>query len=98
MVIALAAGIAFAATAIGTGWLAFRGPGRWFVDRPGARSLHDRPVSRAGGIAILSGLAAGLLIGAIMEVPGTRGSNPEPEPEPEPEPDRRTDGCSPGAS
>lgn len=70
MVIALAAGIAFAATAIGTGWLAFRGPGRWFVDRPGARSLHDRPVSRAGGIAILSGLAAGLLIGAIMEVPG----------------------------
>ena len=70
MVIALAAGIAFAATAIGTGWRAFRGPGRWFVDRPGARSLHDRPVSRAGGIAILSGLAAGLLIGAIMEVPG----------------------------
>ena len=70
MAIAFAAGIAFAATAIGAGWLAFRGPGRWFVDRPGARSLHDRPVSRAGGLAILSGLAAGLLVGAILEAPG----------------------------
>ena len=70
MAIAFAAGIAFAATAIGAGWLAFRGPGRWLVDRPGARSLHDRPVSRAGGIAILSGLAAGLLVVAILEAPG----------------------------
>ena len=70
MAIAFAAGIAFTATAIGAGWLAFRGPGRWFVDRPGARSLHDRPVSRAGGIAILSGLASGLLVGAILEAPG----------------------------
>ena len=70
MGIAFAAGIAFIATALGAGWLAFRGPGRWFVDRPGARSLHDSPVSRAGGIAILSGLAAGLLIGTIMEIPG----------------------------
>lgn len=70
MVVAFAAGVAFTTTAIGAGWLAFRGPGRWFVDHPGARSLHERPVSRAGGVAILSGLAAGLLIGAIMEVPG----------------------------
>ena len=70
MAIAFAAGVAFIATAIGAGWLAFRGPGRWFVDRPGARSLHERPVSRAGGIAILSGLAAGLLVVAILEAPG----------------------------
>ena len=70
MVIALAVGIAFTTTAVGAGWLASRGPGRWFVDRPGVRSLHDRPVSRAGGIAIFSGLAAGLLIGTIMETPG----------------------------
>ena len=70
MAIAFAAGIAFTATAIGAGWLAFRGPGRWFVDRPGARSLHDRPVSRAGGLAIVSGLAAGLFIVAILEAPG----------------------------
>ena len=70
MAIAFAAGVAFTATAIGAGWLAFRGPGRWFVDHPGARSLHDRPVSRAGGVAILSGLAAGLLFGAIPEAPG----------------------------
>ena len=85
MAIAFAAGIAFTATAIGAGWLAFRGPGRWFVDRPGARSLHDRPVSRAGGIAILAGLAAGLLVGAILEAPGLgleSGLGPGPGPGP----------------
>ena len=70
MVIAFATGIAFTVAALGAGWLAFRGPGRWFVDRPSARSLHDRPVSRAGGIAIFSGLVSGLLIVAIMGIPG----------------------------
>ena len=34
MAIAFAAGIAFTATAIGAGWLAFRGPGRWFASHP----------------------------------------------------------------
>lgn len=83
MVIAFAAGIAFAVAALGAGWLASRGPGRWFVDRPGARSLHDRPVSRAGGIAILSGLAAGLLAAAVTGMPGFgsgAGSGPGLEP------------------
>ena len=74
MVIALAAGIAFTVAALGSRWLALRGLGRWFVDRPGARSLHDHPVSRAGGIAIFSGLAIGLLFlanmfPAVMELP-----------------------------
>ena len=68
--IALAAGTAFAAAALATGWLASRGPGRWFVDHPSERSLHDRPVSRAGGIAILGGMATGLLIVASAGAPG----------------------------
>ena len=70
MVTVLAVGSAFAAAALAAGWLASRGPGRWFVDRPNERSLHDRPVSRAGGVAILAGMATGLLIVAIAEMPG----------------------------
>ena len=69
-VIAFAVGTAFAVAALATGWLASRRPAGWFVDSPGERSLHDRPVSRAGGIAILAGLAAGLLIVATLESPG----------------------------
>ena len=70
MVTVLAVGSAFAAAALAAGWLASRGPGRWFVDRPNERSLHDRLVSRAGGVAILAGMATGLLIVAIAEMPG----------------------------
>lgn len=32
------------------------------LDTPNARSLHERPVSRTGGLGIISGLAAGLLV------------------------------------
>ena len=36
--------------------------GRWqILDIPNERSLHDQPIPRTGGIAILTGLAAGLL-------------------------------------
>ena len=36
--------------------------GRWqILDIPNERSLHDQPIPRTGGIAILAGLAAGLL-------------------------------------
>jgi len=45
-----------------TGWILSRGWSRWFVDHPNARSLHDRPISRAGGIAILAGLACGFAL------------------------------------
>ena len=55
-----AALIAFAAGAAATGWLASRGPRRRLVDHPNERSLHERPVSRSGGLAILAGVAAGL--------------------------------------
>ena len=65
----LAAAAAFLAGASAAGWFASRGPGRWFVDRPNERSLHERPVSRAGGIAILAGTAAGLAVAAYAQAP-----------------------------
>ena len=63
---------AFAAGAAATVWLVSRGPRRWFVDHPNERSLHERPVSRSGGIAILAGVAAGLATAALpaTSVPG----------------------------
>ena len=33
---------------------------RLLLDRPNARSLHDKPVPRSGGIAILAGVVAGI--------------------------------------
>ena len=72
MMIVLAVVVAFTVAAASTGWIVSRGWSRWFVDHPNERSLHDRPVSRAGGIAILAGLAAGLVILALIggPVPG----------------------------
>ena len=70
--ILLAVVVALTVAAASTGWIVSRGWSRWFVDHPNERSLHDRPVSRAGGIAILAGLAAGLVIVALIggPVPG----------------------------
>ena len=65
----LVAAAAFLAGASVAGWFASRGPGRWLVDRPNERSLHERPVSRAGGLAILAGTAAGLAVAAFAEAP-----------------------------
>ena len=71
--IVLAALIAFAFATAATAWFASRGRNRWLVDHPNERSLHDRPVSRAGGIAILAGVAAaGIAIAAFVEA-GSRG-------------------------
>ena len=58
--ILLAAVVALAVGAGAAGWLVSCGPSRRLVDRPNERSLHDRPVSRAGGVAIFAGVAAGL--------------------------------------
>ena len=63
--ILLAAVVAFAVGAGAAGWLVSCGPSRRLVDRPNERSLHDRPVSRAGGVAILAGVAAGLATAAL---------------------------------
>ena len=67
--IVLAVVVAFTVAGASTGWIVSRGGSRWFVDHPNERSLHDRPVSRAGGIAILAGLAAGLVIVALIGGP-----------------------------
>ena len=70
--IALAVVAAFVVAAAFTGWIVSRGGSRWLVDTPNERSLHHRPVSRAGGIAILAGLAAGFAVVAFVEVPASR--------------------------
>ena len=67
--IALAVVVAFTVAAASTGWILSRKWNRWLVDHPNERSLHDRPVSRAGGIAILAGIVAGLVIITLMEAP-----------------------------
>ena len=66
---ALAVVVAFAVGAAATGWLVSRGASGWLVDHPNERSLHHRPTSRAGGIAILAGVAAGLVVAALGEAP-----------------------------
>ena len=63
--ILLAAVVALAVGAGAAGWLVSCGPSRRLVDRPNERSLHDRPVSRAGGVAIFAGVAAGLATAAL---------------------------------
>ena len=70
IVIAFAIITAFVVATVATGVLASRMPRRWLIDHPNERSLHERPVSRAGGIAILAGISAGLAILAFIEAPG----------------------------
>ena len=69
VVTAFAAVVAFAVAAAAAGWLASRRPNRWLVDHPNERSLHHRPMSRAGGIAIFAGISVGLAILAFTEAP-----------------------------
>jgi UDP-N-acetylmuramyl pentapeptide phosphotransferase/UDP-N-acetylglucosamine-1-phosphate transferase len=40
--------------------------GRFALDEPNARSLHERPVPRTGGIAVLLGVAVSLGFGALQ--------------------------------
>jgi len=51
--------IAFVTAALAVGWLAHSRAARLALDEPNARSLHDRPVPRTGGIGLLLGIAAG---------------------------------------
>jgi UDP-GlcNAc:undecaprenyl-phosphate GlcNAc-1-phosphate transferase len=37
-----------------------------FVDDPGHRKIHDRPISLAGGLAVATGLVAPLALGALL--------------------------------
>ena len=69
-VIAFAIIIAFGVAAVVTGWFASRESPHWFIDHPNERSLHDRPMSRAGGIAIFAGISVGFAILAFIEASG----------------------------
>src|SRR4051812_10327152 len=40
--------------------------GRFALDEPNARSLHERPVPRTGGIALLAGAAMALFFGGLQ--------------------------------
>ena len=63
---------ALAAGAAATGWLVSRAPRRWLADHPNERSLHERPVPRSGGIAILAAILAGVAAGlATAALPAT---------------------------
>ena len=48
--------------------------GRLALDQPNERSLHERPVPRTGGIAVLAGAATSLAFGAhgAGAAPGAR--------------------------
>ena len=69
LAIPLAVAVAFAAASLMTGWIVARRPTRWLIDHPNERSLHEQPVSRAGGIAILLGLAGGCAVVALFAPP-----------------------------
>jgi UDP-GlcNAc:undecaprenyl-phosphate GlcNAc-1-phosphate transferase len=51
--------ISFVVAALAVGWLARGRAARLALDEPNARSLHDTPVPRTGGIGLLLGIAAG---------------------------------------
>jgi UDP-N-acetylmuramyl pentapeptide phosphotransferase/UDP-N-acetylglucosamine-1-phosphate transferase len=57
--------VAWAATGAATGWLRRRA----ILDHPNARSSHDRPVPRGGGLGLLVGLAGGWA-GVVALLPG----------------------------
>jgi UDP-N-acetylmuramyl pentapeptide phosphotransferase/UDP-N-acetylglucosamine-1-phosphate transferase len=57
--------VAWAATGAVTGWLRRHA----ILDHPNARSSHDRPVPRGGGLGLLAGLAAGWA-GVVTLLPG----------------------------
>lgn len=61
----------FAFTALSTQRLARVGDRRWLLDHPNERSLHERPTTRSGGIAI----ASGVLLGGIAVAVLVAGSN-----------------------
>src|SRR5918999_683240 len=54
----LSFGVAFAAC-----WVLYARFGRFVLDQPNERSLHERPVPRTGGIAVLAGAALSLAFG-----------------------------------
>ncbi len=61
---------AFALACAGSWWLCRAGARLALVDHPNARSLHDRPMPRSGGLAIWGGIATGGLL--VVAIGGAR--------------------------
>jgi UDP-GlcNAc:undecaprenyl-phosphate GlcNAc-1-phosphate transferase len=57
-------GIVAFAVALVAAWLLAGRFARFALDRPNERSLHERPVPRTGGLAVLGGAASALFFGA----------------------------------
>ena len=51
--------LVFAISALATYRLSRAGSRRWLLDHPNERSLHHRPTTRSGGIAITLGIFLG---------------------------------------
>jgi UDP-N-acetylmuramyl pentapeptide phosphotransferase/UDP-N-acetylglucosamine-1-phosphate transferase len=63
--------LVFAVSALATHRLARAGPRRWLLDHPNERSLHQRPTTRSGGLAItlgilLGGIGTGILTATFL--------------------------------
>jgi len=58
----LVTGLAFAVSFVLLRLLLLPMTQRWFLDHPNPRSLHAAPVPRTGGLGVVPGLAAGMLI------------------------------------
>jgi len=63
---ALAVAAAFGVSAWSAVLLCRAGKGSRFLDRPNERSLHQVPVPRTGGLAVLAGLVAGVAVLAAL--------------------------------
>ena len=62
--------LVFAISALATHRLARAGSQRWLLDHPNERSLHHRPTTRSGGLAITLGvLLGGIGTGFLTSVP-----------------------------
>ncbi len=61
---------AFVIACAGAWWLCRAGARLALVDHPNARSLHERPMPRSGGLAIWGGIAVGVLL--VVAVYGVR--------------------------
>lgn len=57
--------ISFLVATLAVGWLARTRIAHLAIDEPNARSLHTIPVPRTGGIGLLLGIAAGLVVAKV---------------------------------
>lgn len=49
------------------------------LDHPTARSSHDKPIARGGGIAVFAGLLGGSVVALVAQLASTHGSDSGPE-------------------